>query len=266
MPTYTKTELIGHVGVVTICNPPHNFATIDLLSELLDALSEFDNDPQCRATVLTSDGHVFCAGADLSSAVKDQVDPAHPTTAFYTVALKLFEMKKPMIVAVMGAAIGAGFGLALVADFRVGCPETTFAANFVKLGIHPGFGMSVTLPRIVGQNNAELLFCTGRRIKGEAALEMGALTELVDQENVLDTAVKLATEIASSSPQAVYDTRVTMRRGLVEAIRQGNQIEQTIQSKQMAHHDFKEGVSAARAKRAPIFSAEVSYIDKAIEE
>jgi len=254
MSKYISVELANHIGLVTFSNPPLNFINMELLSDLVASIKHLDENPECRVMVLASEGKTFCAGADFSSILREDLDMNAALILFYNQAMKLFDTKKPMIAAVEGAAIGAGFGLALVADFRVASPKTTFGANFTKLGIHPGFGMSVTLPRIVGTTNAELLFYTGRRIKGATAMQMGLLTELVEVEAVLSTAMKLATEIATSAPLAVQTTRATMRQGLAEEIRAINKREQAIQSKQMRTKDFQEGVRASKERRAPNFT------------
>ena len=88
-------------------------------------------------------------------------------------AVRIFRAKKPIVAAVHGAAIGGGLGLAVSADFRVTCPEARFSANFTKLGFHPGFGLTTTLPELVGKNNAELIFYTSRRVTGEEATRDG---------------------------------------------------------------------------------------------
>lgn len=256
MSKYVSVEITNHIGLVKFSNPPLNFINMDLLNELVTSLKQLDENSECRVVVLASEGKTFCAGADFSSILSEDLDMNAALTLFYNQAMELFDTKKPMIAAVEGAAIGAGFGLALVADFRIASPKTTFGANFTKLGIHPGFGMSVTLPRIVGRNNAELLFYTGRRIKGEIAMQMGLLTELVNMESVLPTAMKLAAEIATSAPLAVQTTRATLREGLAEAIRAVNKKEQAIQSKQMMTKDFREGVRASKERRVPKFVGE----------
>ena len=256
MPKYISVEIANHIGLVKLSNPPLNFINMDLLKELVASLKQLDKNPECRVVVLASEGKTFCAGADFSSILKEDLDMNEALTLFYNRAMELFDTQKPMIAAVEGAAIGAGFGLTLVADFRIASPKTTFAANFSKLGIHPGFGMSVTLPRIIGRNNAELLFYTGRRIKGETTMQMGLLTELVDPEEILPTAMKLAGEIATAAPLAVQTTRATMRRGLAEKVRVINKREQAIQSKQMMTKDFREGIRASKERRAPKFVGE----------
>jgi len=251
---YVKLEMSGHVGVVTFSNPPHNFISLQALEEFQWAFKKLDDNDHCRAIVLAAEGKVFCAGADFSAGQAEGINPNEVLSNFYAVAMTLFETKKPMVAAVQGAAIGAGFGLSLLADFRIACPETIFSANFTRLGIHPGFGMSVTLPRIIGVSNAELLFYTGRRIKGKEALNLGLLSELVERDDVLPSAIKLANEIASCAPLAVQNTKATMRMELAEQIRAANKREQALQMVQMKTKDFREAIKAMHERREPEFT------------
>ena len=141
----------GHVATVEICKPPHNFFTIPLIRQLADAFEDLEADRRCHAIVLAAQGTSFCAGADFSN--RDATPPQRSPRALnpiYDEAIRMFACAKPVVAAVQGPAIGGGLGLALVADFRVSCPEAKFSANFNRLGFHPGFGLSVTLPRLVG--------------------------------------------------------------------------------------------------------------------
>ncbi len=251
---YLRLEMSENVGVVTFSNPPHNFISLQALEEFQWAFKKLDDNDHCRAIVLAAEGKVFCAGADFSVDQAEGIDPNEVLSNFYAVAMQLFETKKPMVAAVQGAAIGAGFGLSLLADFRIACPETIFSANFTRLGIHPGFGMSVTLPRIIGVSNAELLFYTGRRIKGKEALNLGLLSELVERDDVLPSAIKLANEIASCAPLAVQNTKATMRMELAEQIRAANKREQALQMVQMKTKDFREAIKAMHERREPEFT------------
>ena len=115
-------------------------------------------------------------------------------------------------------AIGGGLGLAVSADFRVTCPEGRFSANFTRLGFHPGFGLTVTLPELVGRQRAALMFYTGRRIKGDEALEWGLADALAPLDRVRDAACEIAREIAASAPLAVVATRATVRGDLAERV------------------------------------------------
>jgi enoyl-CoA hydratase/carnithine racemase len=241
----------GHVARVVLSRPPHNFVDADIMRRLADTLLALDDDHHCRAIVLASGVGAFCAGADFSGAGQGEVasDPA----GFYVHAMKLYRNRKPIVAAVAGAAIGAGLGLALVADFRVTCAEARFSANFNRLGFHPGFGLSVTLPRLVGGQQAALLFYTGRRITGADAVAIGLADELVARSDVDARAMALAQEIAASAPLAVETTRATLREGLADHIAEVNQRELAIQRGQFASEDFREGVAAMAARRAPVF-------------
>jgi enoyl-CoA hydratase/carnithine racemase len=241
----------GHVARITLARPPQNFVDTATIEQLVGMLSALDEDDTCRAVVLESGVDVFCAGADFSAAPAGGA-PGDPAV-FYGHAMKLFRTRKPIVAAVAGAAVGAGLGLALVADFRVSCAEARFSANFNRLGIHPGFGMSVTLPRVVGEQRAAELFFTGRRISGTEALEIGLVDHLVPQADVSARARELALEIALSAPLAVETTRATLRQGLAERVAEVNQRELEFQRSQFRSEDFREGVAAMSARRAPVF-------------
>src|SRR5437773_6260944 len=146
-----------------------------------------------------------------------------------------------------------GHSLPLVADFRVVTPEASFAANFVKLVIHPGFGITATLPRVVGRQRAALMLYTGRRVKGEEALGWGLADLLVPQEQLRAAAVALATEVAEAAPLAVQATRATMRAGLAELVQTQTEHELSEQAKLFTTADFREGVRAVAERRAGRF-------------
>lgn len=257
LPTFSDiaVQMHGHVALVEMRRPPHNFFDQALISGLADIFEALDADPACRAIVLAAEGTAFCAGANFSRSDDAAVHKSpRAVNPLYHEALRLFACSKPVVAAVHGPAIGGGLGVALVGDFRVSCAEARFSANFNRLGFHPGFGLSVTLPRLVGPQQAALLFYTGRRIGGDAALAMGLVDVLVAQDQVRAEALKLATEIATSAPLAVMATRKTLRAGLVEAIRQAVATESAAQNQQFGTEDFKEGVAAMAARREPVFT------------
>lgn len=238
------------VVVLELDRPPHNHLHVDVLKDMADTLERLDQDDNCRAIVLAAAGKVFSAGADFSPAGGGA---ANDTASFYAQAMRLFRTRKPIVAAVQGATVGAGLGLALVADFRVTCPEARFSANFNRLGFHPGFGLSITLPRLVGEQQAALLFYTGRRIDGVEAHRIGLADVLVPAEQLRETALDLAAEIAISAPLAVESTRETLRLGLADQVQSANARELDIQRVQFATEDFKEGVAAMAQRRPPSF-------------
>lgn len=247
----------GPVATVEICRPPHNFFDIPLIAGLADAFEDLEADRRCHSIVLAAQGTAFCAGANFAN--RDATPPQRSPRGLnplYAEAIRLFACAKPVVAAVHGPAIGGGLGLALVADFRVTCPEARFSANFNRLGFHPGFGLSVTLPRLVGTQKAAMLFYTGRRIGGEEALALGLADVLVPQSQVRDEAHKLAREIAVSAPLAVQSTRATLRQGLVEQLRVAVARESAEQNAQFRTADFREGVAAMAERREPRFKGE----------
>ena len=247
----------GHVALVEIARPPHNFFDFALIQQIASTFEELDKNPSCRAIVLASEGTAFCAGANFNSSNDKISRPENPgTNPLYFEAIRIFSCKKPIVAAIQGAAVGGGLGLALVADFRVTCPEGRFTANFNRLGFHPGFGLSVTLPRLVGIQKANLLFFTGRRINGQEALDMGLADLLVPQSEVREQAMKLAKEIAVSAPLSVQSTRATIRQGLVEQLQQAVAHESAEQNWQFKTADFKEGVKAMTERREPHFQGQ----------
>ncbi|HEY4862667.1 MAG TPA: enoyl-CoA hydratase/isomerase family protein, partial [Xanthobacteraceae bacterium] len=146
-------SLDGHVATVVFDRPPQNFFDNALINAIADAFEELDENPACRALVLASEGKVFCAGADLAGrpTTGTASEAAGATKHLYKEALRLFRTKKPIVAAIQGAAVGGGLGLAMVPDFRVTCPEARFVANFTRLGFHPGFGLTETLPAVIGK-------------------------------------------------------------------------------------------------------------------
>ena len=142
----------GYVATVEMRRPPHNFFDSELIAEIGEAFEKLDADPECRAIVLAAEGRSFCAGADFSKRMETGTVAEGSRSAagrhLYKEAIRLFRTKKPIVAAVQGAAVGGGLGLALVADFRVTCREARFSANFNRLGFHPGFGLTATLPRL----------------------------------------------------------------------------------------------------------------------
>jgi len=241
----------SHVAQVELRHPPHNFVNAQVLEDLADCFERLDRDPEIRCLLLTAQGKSFCAGANFG----DEKGSAHTARSYYAAAVRLFSTRKPIVAAIQGAAIGAGLGLALVADFRVASPEARFAANFVKLGIHPGFGLTHTLPRLIGQQAASLLLYTGRRIGGVEAARIGLADMLAESEVLLDMGIALAREIAENAPLAVMATRATLRAGLADAVLAQTSLEVSEQERLFLTEDYREGLRAVSERRPGKFNA-----------
>jgi enoyl-CoA hydratase/carnithine racemase len=246
----------GHVATVEIRRPPNNFLDVGLIGNLASVLEALDREPECRSVVLAAAGKHFCAGANLQRRLDEQAggQPVALQRHLYHEAQRLVLTRKPIVAAVHGSAIGAGLGLALVADFRVTCRESRLAANFAALGYHPGFGMTATLPRLIGHQRAQWLFFTGRRIPGDEAVAMGLADRLVDQDKVRLVAQEMAAELAQIAPLALQATRQTARLDLVPAFRAATEREALEQAELRATNDFREGVKASAERRPARFT------------
>lgn len=262
MTTPNKTNLgvgvsiVNHLAMVELQRPPHNFFDIDFITAVADAYEELDRLAACRAIVLCAQGKNFCAGANFGAndtGSAEDLSRGQLSNALYRQAVRIFRCKKPVVAAVQGAAIGGGLGLAVAADFRVTCPEARFSANFTKLGFHPGFGLTVTLPELIGKQRAALMCLTSRRITGEQALAWGLADLCVPLAEVRDAAIALAQEIASCAPLAVASTRSTLRVGLADRVAMQTDHELAEQNALRGTADWAEGIKASGERREPNF-------------
>lgn len=243
-----------HVAQVEIHRPPNNFFDPALIGSVADAY-QFAHDASARAIVLCSEGKNFSAGANFATDDRSSgLGPGENARRLYDDAVRLFEAALPVVAAVQGSAVGGGLGLALSADFRVGSPETKMSANFARLGFHHAFGMSVTVPLVIGHQRALELLYTGRRVPGTQAHEWGLLDRIVAAADLRAAAHDLAGEIAASAPLAVQSIRQTLRGHLADDFRRASIREQGEQEKLWPTDDWAEGVRAMAERRAPRFT------------
>lgn len=244
-----------YVAIVEIRRPPNNFLNLDLVASLADCYEALDVFDECRAIVLCSEGRHFCAGANFGDPSSETAEStSRPGRHLYDEAARLVATKKPVVAAVQGAAVGGGLGLALSADFRVVAAEARLTANFARLGFHHGFGLSATLPPVVGQQRAMELLLTGRRISGTEAAAIGLCDRVVEGSEVRSEAHRLAQEIAGSAPAAVQTIRQTIRGNLVDRFVAATEREKSIQQEQFASDDVREGIQASLERRTPQFT------------
>lgn len=243
-----QVERFGHVAVVELRRPPNNFIDLAALRAVVAAIDELAT-ADCRAVVLASEGRNFCGGAELGTGpAPDEAVASLPDSV-----IALVRQPLPLIAAVQGAAVGAGFGLAMLADIRIATEESRLRANFAQLGFHHGWALSSTLPLAAGPQAALDLLMTGRWIGGAEALRHGIVHELVGADELRQRAIDLATEIAASAPLAVAAIRATLRAQLVATIESVVAHEGAEQSKLAGTRDVREGIRAAAARRTPSF-------------
>lgn len=202
-------EKEDHIARITLNRPEHrNAYTSTMSNEMSEALRMCDRDPQVRVVIITGAGDAFCVGLDMNDMRDDNIDefiergdsgPTQRVMRTYP-----FQIKKPVICAINGAAGGFGAAFPLTCDIRLAAEDAPIAYSFVKWGLVPEMGSTWLMPRLIGQEKTADLLLTGRKITGKEAAEIGLVLRAVPKENLLEEATKLATEIAQgSSPTAV---------------------------------------------------------------
>jgi enoyl-CoA hydratase/carnithine racemase len=203
----------GAVTVVALARPGRlNALTAPLLTALRNELARIGDDPACRAVVLTGEGTSFCSGMDLDAGITDDSygDPAQSglagLRAGVAAIVALREIRQPVIAAVRGNAVGAGFALAAACDLRIVAPDVRFSAPFVRLGVSAGdLGLSWFLPRIIGGGRAAELFYRAGAVDAQTAVATGLAGEIADDP--LARAVEVAGQIAAHPGYGVAATK-----------------------------------------------------------
>jgi 2-(1,2-epoxy-1,2-dihydrophenyl)acetyl-CoA isomerase len=249
----------GAVVTLTLNRPAAmNALDVDLKEALRDTLAALETDRACRAIVLAGAGNAFCVGQDLrehaqilaAGATELDTVRAH----YNPIAQRLANMPKPVVAAVRGTAAGAGASLALLADFRVGGPRTTFLMAFANVGLAGDTGISWSLPRIVGHARALELLLFAEPVRSEAADRMGMLTRLVeDDEQVLPAAQEIAARLAAGPTVAYGAIKRELSIGDAGTLSDALAAEAQAQSICGRTTDHKNAVEAFVAKRKPIF-------------
>jgi len=255
LPTYAdlRIETDGHVAVLEIARPPANYFDRPLITAIADALDALAEDGTTRAAVLASEGKHFCAGANFG-ATAEGADRAAESRRLYAEGARLFSSPIPVVAAVQGSAVGGGLGLACAADFRVASPDSRFWANFVRLGFHQGFGLSVSLPRIIGPQAATRMLVGAERFDGRQAFELGLADRLTEPGSEREGAIAYARELAALAPLAVRSTRETLRGDLAQRIVEALDREATEQAWLWETADGREGIAAGLERREPRFT------------
>ncbi|HEY3736749.1 MAG TPA: enoyl-CoA hydratase-related protein [Jatrophihabitans sp.] len=254
-------DLSDGIATITLSRPEKlNAYTRQMLAELLDAFDRVDADPAVRAVILTGAGRAFCAGADISDGTFFHYaqDEVHEDSGG-TMALRIFNLLKPVIVAINGASAGVGATLPLACDMRLASRTATFTFPFTRIGIVPESASAWFLPRAVGLSQALEWTMTARRFGAEEALTAGLVRSVHEPEELLPAARALAAEIVqNTSPVSVALTRQMLWRLSGEphplpAHRIGSRAMQ----QRGPSADAVEGVAAFREKRAASFPGEV---------
>lgn len=251
----------GHTLVVAIDRPAtRNALTWDAIREIGRTLSEAAEDSEVRAAVLTGEGEAFCSGGDLGD---QRMRADWPLSRFVTSADPLiasieaiWDFPKPLLAAVNGVAVAAGAGLALLADVRLASPSARLGFPFARVGLVPDFGVSWTLPRLVGPGQAARLLFSASMLDAREAKSIGLVDVLVEDEPVLDAALKLAAQISGLAPLGIRLAKASLRRAHDMPFAQAIATEMTAQHIARSTNDHREGLAAFLERRPPAFQGD----------
>ena len=250
---FIRTETRGSVGLVTLNRPNVlNALNDDLVNELGDALEAFDADENIGAIIVTGSEKAFAAGADIG-AMKDMSYMDMYKGAYLSRWDRLKGIRKPVIAAVAGFALGGGCELAMTCDFIIAADSAKFGQPEIKIGILPGAGGTQRLPRAVGKAKAMDLVLTGRMMDAAEAERAGLVSRVVLADRLLDEALAAALQICQYSLPSVMMAKEAVNRAFESPLSEGLLFERRLFHSLFATEDQKEGMNAFVQKRKPVF-------------
>lgn len=246
-------EIDGHVAVLTLDRAAKlNAMTPEMTEDLRAHVAALNRDDTVRAVVLTGAGlKSFCAGSDIR-----ELDTYPTAWSFrgrpdYCDAIR--GLVKPSIAAINGYAFGGGLEMAMSCDIRIASPNARFAAPEIKLGWIGGGGMTALLSHSIGSSNAALMVMTGDPVSAEQAFAWGLVSEIVDQERLVDRARRIGETIASRAPIAAETAKLNLKAAFAMPLENAVQYERDLQTICFATEDAEEGRRAFKEKRSPNF-------------
>lgn len=256
MPNYEfiLTETRGGVGLITLNRPKAlNALNMQLADELITALRAFDADSDIGAMIITGSDKAFAAGADIK-----EMQDIDAVTAFsrdiYGQWAQMASIRKPVIAAVSGFALGGGCELAMMCDIIIAADSAKFGQPEITLGIIPGMGGTQRLVRAVGKSKAMEMCLSGRMMEAAEAEAAGLVARVVPAAELLEQTLKLAQKIASMSQPATMMVKEAINRAFETGLTEGLRVEKRMFHSTFSHADQKEGMAAFVEKRKPSFS------------
>ena len=239
-----------------------NALTPGMRVSLLTAINDANTNDQVRVIVITGEGRGFCSGGDVkamnearrsgqANALDDRIAPIRDK-----VVLAMRNTDKPVIAAVNGHAAGAGMNIALACDIRIASSNAKFGQTFAKRGLHPDWGGTYFLPRIVGMAKACELIWSGRSIDANEAHQLGIVSEVTPPDELMNAVFELARSFAAGPPIAIRLAKRAMYRGMDTSLEEALEFETFAQNICSATQDAKEGIAAFVEKRDPRFRGE----------
>lgn len=245
-----REERDGVVATLTIDHPPANAISSDVVAGLAEGLERAEADDSCRALVITGAGpKFFSAGADITQFAAGDGSLG----AAIDLTLRLERSRLPIIAAVNGVAFGGGCELSLACDVRIAARSARFGQPEIKLGIMPGWGGTQRLPRLIGRSRATELLVTGDPIDADAALQLGLVSEVVEDGGLAEAASRWAQLLGSRAPLALAAIKRAMNEAQHLPIADALALEQREFAALFSSEDAIEGVSAFMQKRQPVW-------------
>jgi enoyl-CoA hydratase len=252
-----KTEVNGSVGIATLNRPEAlNALNTALLNELADALEAWDRGKDVRCMIVTGSERAFAAGADIKEMQAKTYSQMYRENLYGAQFDRIARIRKPIIAAVAGHALGGGCELALLCDFIIAADTARFGQPEITLGIMPGLGGSQRLTRMVGKSKAMDLCLTGRTMDAAEAESAGLASRVVPADLLLAEALKAAQKIAAQSSPAAQMVKEAVNQALEGGLAEGLHFERRLFHAIFGTQDQKEGMAAFAEKRKPAFKDE----------
>jgi len=248
------TEMRGPIGIATLNRPEAlNALSTPLLDALADALEAWDADPTIRVMIVTGSDKAFAAGADVKEMAPKSFSQMHAENLFGRQMDRIIRVKKPVIAAVNGFALGGGCELAMALDMVIAGDTAKFGQPEITLGIMPGLGGSQRTPLAMGKAKAMDLCLTGRMMDATEALASGVVSRVVPAAELMTETLKMAEKIAAQSVPALMMVKEAINRAYEVPLSQGLAFERRAFHAMFATTDQKEGMAAFAEKRKPVF-------------
>ncbi|MFO0569942.1 MAG: enoyl-CoA hydratase-related protein [Polyangiaceae bacterium] len=250
---------VGPVSRIVLARPDkHNAMTAEMGALVSQAVHELNQSSVPRVVLVEGEGRAFCAGGDFSlieeNSKKTPEANRRDMIDFYGSFLSIARLRVPTIAVLQGATVGAGLCFAMAADLRIAAHEAKLGANFVRVGLHPGMGCTLLLPRLVGAAKASELILTGRLIGGEEAERIGLVQRTVPRAELAAEVERVTAEILGAAPIAVVQAKETLSAPLLSALDAALEREAACQALDFTTADLKEAVAAFQGGRAPVFT------------
>ncbi|GAB5505064.1 MAG: enoyl-CoA hydratase [Rhizobiaceae bacterium] len=247
------TEKRGKVGLITLNRPKAlNALNTTVMEEVIEAAQRFDKDAKIGAIVITGSEKAFAAGAD----IKQMQPKSYMDTFmedFFADWDALTRVRKPVIAAVAGYALGGGCELAMLCDFIIAADNAKFGQPEITLGVIPGMGGSQRLTRFIGKSKAMDMCLTGRMMDAEEAERSGLVSRIVPLNDLIEETMKVASKIADLSLPSVILAKEAVNRSYETTLAEGLRFERRVFHSLFATEDQKEGMAAFAEKRSPGF-------------